>query len=87
VNKTNNRNKITLPEWTQGLPNATKISSKEILSFFGYKSTRSLADMIARGQLPHYDFSCKKANKANKHFWSLGILRSIEIKQSEESEQ
>jgi hypothetical protein len=80
----NDRNKITLPEWTRNLPSATKISSKEVLSFYGYKSTRSVGDMIERGQLPKHDFSCTRGNKANKHFWSLRILRSLEIKQNKE---
>jgi hypothetical protein len=60
------------------------MNRKEVLSFFGYKSTRSVGDMIARGQLPNHDFSCTKANKASKNFWSLGILRSLEIEQNKE---
>ena len=83
----NDRNKITLPEWTRNLPNATKITSKEILSFFGYKSTRSMSTLIERGQLPKHNFSCFTANRAIRHFWSLGTLRSFEIEQNKANKQ
>ena len=79
------RKKIILPEWTKSLPNSTKMNCKEVLSFFGHKSTRSVGDMVARGQLPKHDFSCTKANKTYKNFWSLGILRSLEIEQNKEN--
>jgi hypothetical protein len=80
--------KLILPNWTKGLPNKTNITSKEIASFFGYKSVVSVFDLIKKGGLPPHDFLCATARGGNSrvktktYFWSLGLLREVEAKQN-----
>ena len=86
------QHRLTLPSWTISLPSTTRITEKEISSFFGYKSAGSVNTLVTRGQFPKCDdsqlpsdFSSRsKGSKKPTNYWLLGTLRDYEIKQNEQ---
>jgi hypothetical protein len=87
------QHRLTLPSWTISLPSTTRITEKEISSFFGYKSAGSVNTLVARGQFPKggdlqltSNFSSRsRGSKKLANYWFLGMLRDYEIKQNQES--
>jgi hypothetical protein len=83
------RKKMTLPEWTKNLPDKTRITSKEVSSFFGYKSKYGIQTLLQRGQFPKHEDTQPNAKFSNRvfksNYWYLGSLRSYVIEQNKEN--
>jgi hypothetical protein len=90
----NEMHKLVLPDWTKNLPAKTRITSKEISSFFGYKSPSHVSKLVARHKFPKCDdskqtpgFSSRSRGwKIPDNYWFLGTLRDYEIKQNKGNE-
>lgn len=72
-----------IPEWCKGLPGSTRITSNEILEFFGYKNNPlSVAQYISKGYLPRPIYSKQGSvgakNRRNK-YWLLGDIRKLRV--------
>jgi hypothetical protein len=83
------KHKLVLPEWTKNLPNKTKITAKEIGSFFGYKSKTQVHKLVYKGEFPKHESSIlpeslfrKKVSKKPTYYWTLATLRAYEIEQN-----
>ncbi|MFT6988151.1 MAG: hypothetical protein ACJASL_000111 [Paraglaciecola sp.] len=89
----NEMHKLVLPDWTKNLPDKTRITSKEISTFFGYKSPAHVSKIVARHKFPKCDDSCpalrfsprSRGSKRPDNYWFLGTLRDYEIKQNKEN--
>ena len=90
----NPMHKLVLPAWTTILPRKTRITCKEISSFFGYKSAGQVNTLVYRGHFPKCEpeltqnKSLMRLNhgaRITKGYWLLGTLRDYEIEQNQES--
>jgi len=72
---------FTLPLWTLGLPDHTRLMSKDLYATLGYANANSMGSAITRRlgkQLPPDGRNVSKSNdpKTTKfYFWKLGTLR------------
>ena len=69
-----------IPDWCDGLPATTRITSREIIEFFGLSSITCVSKELTDGRLPEPIYSKRgsvgRANKRNK-YWLLGNLRKL----------
>ena len=73
----------TIPDWCNGLPGTTRITSAEILEFFGYRGKSSNVGVyLSRGSIPEpiisKDGSVGRMNRRNK-YWLLGDIRKLRL--------
>ena len=73
-------NKLTIPAWTNGLPNHLKLYSEDIMEFYGLKSTRgNIANLyreIKTGRIPEpLQLTIKYGSR--KNYWLLGDMRKL----------
>lgn len=71
---------LIIPEWTNGLPDHSKLYSEDILEFYGLKSTRATAPNVHReirsGRIPKpLDLGVKGYSR--KNYWLLGDMRKL----------
>lgn len=73
-------NTLTIPVWTNGLPNHLKLYSEDVMEFYGLKSTRgNIANLyreIKSGRIPEPLQLTIKAG-SRKNYWLLGDMRKL----------
>lgn len=74
--------KITLPEWTDSLPDHSLMVSHDISSFFGFSAKSSLAKYIKEKHIPKPDKIFQRSSVSSKYYWQLGKLRQIAKEQA-----
>lgn len=74
--------KITLPEWTNNLPDSALLIQKDLVGFFGRKN---IADQVAKGKIPpHESIHYAGVRHRKQLHWTLGALRELYRRQNEE---
>jgi hypothetical protein len=84
------KHKLVLPNWTKDLPDKTRITAKEISSFFGYKLPKQANSLVANNKFPKCDASASRVTfstrskgwKIPDNYWFLGTLRNYVIEQN-----
>lgn len=71
--------KITLPEWTNDLPDSANLNTRDVLEAFGYKlNMKMISNLIKRKSIPEPDIKMRTGSLNTIHFyWKLGTLREI----------
>ena len=88
------KHSLVLPNWTNNLPDKTRITAREVSSFFGYKLPKQVNSLVARGKFPKCDTSALKSPLSSRsmgckipdNYWFLGTLRNYVVEQNQRAE-
>tara|TARA_R110000764_G_scaffold194433_1_gene279750 strand:+ start:273 stop:560 length:288 start_codon:yes stop_codon:yes gene_type:complete len=88
------KHSLALPNWTNSLPSKTRITAREVSSFFGYKLPKQVNGLVAAGKFPKCDTSALKSPLSSRsmgckipdNYWFLGTLRNYVVEQNQRAE-
>ncbi len=76
-----------IPDAFDGLPNSTKLYTREVLNMFGYSRNYTISVAVESGSIPQPKQLNESGNNffgGRMHYWTLGSIRRLRIKMLEE---